>query len=548
MTISPSKEALEKAVDQLRIEKAEIEKKLEESERQLGQSRKLVSKEEELDVTKIARLFFDQVVPPESDASMMMDPVYGSIRLEPKLSRLVRHGVFARLDSIRQLAFVSIESANATHTRMAHSFGVARFCEMAIENFLREDKIFIVGSDKTETFNLEPDEKSDFIFLGKVCGLLHDIGHAPFGHNLDRLVSIQVPETNQAGQRVDKYFSAVYIRDYVADALSAIGIDPRMVIDIFCPSLRAKPKQTAYSKYLPIIKNVIDSDLDVDRIDFLVRDSISTGLGLAYINATALVSGMRPVVVKGGDGKRIYSVAYDERIISHVEHAIYGRHAMYDHCYETDTRLASETMLVNCMRYFLEKSSQKIIELIKYGDEDLLGHVIRYSETHSPAYNLARLLKLGKAYQTVFRQPTNREARGGSCKVVDDFVDARSNDKISDPMTIYDDWRNKIVERILSREDRWKVLVSMTPPDRYEQSGAVNLYVLRKEKGVYNTQRISEFKPRIADIVRDYTRSMPHTRVFANPMLEQRVVDSIKKSVESFFKVEKEKGETTASR
>jgi len=540
VAISASREALQKAVDQLRSEKAQIARKLEESEERLQQSKKLLSKEEEVDVSNIAKLYFDPAVPPESEGSLMMDPVYGSVRIEPRLSRLVRHGVYARLDSVRQLAFVSVESANATHTRLAHSFGVSRFCEMAIENFLREDKIFVIGSDRTERFDLEPHDKQEFAFLGKVCGLLHDIGHAPFGHNLDRLVSIQVPETNVGGQRVDKYFSALYIRDYVADTLRTIGVDPETVISILCPSFGAKPGQTAYSKYLPIIKNVIDSDLDVDRIDFLIRDSISTGLGLAYINATALIDGMRPVLSEQ-DGRRIYSLAYDERVISHIEHAIYGRHAMYDHCYETDTRLACEAMLVYCIRYFLEESSQKIAELIKYGDEDLLGHVIRYSDSRGPARNLARLLKLGTAYETVLRQPTNPKVRGGTCKVVDDFIDARSKDKVSDPMTIFDDWKNKIVEGVLPKEERWKALVSMTPPDRYEQSGVVNLYVLRKKGGVYATERISELKPRIADIVRDYTRSMPHTRVFVNPTLDAGVVSSIRERSYGFFQVEKTK-------
>lgn len=541
MTIRPSREALEKAVDELREEKSEIEQQLTESQRKLREKEGLVSKQEEVDVSNITTMYFDsQVAPENAIETLMVDPVYGSVRIEPRLSRLVGHGLFARLDSVRQLAFVSVQSANATHTRQAHSFGVSRLCEIAIENFLNQDKIFIIDSDKTENFDLSLDAKTELIFLAKVCGLLHDIGHAPFGHNLDRLVSTNAPESRIGGQRADKYFSALYIRDFLKDTLQTIGVDQDTVIRILCPGFPSSPRDAPYTKYLNIVKNVIDSDLDVDRLDYLVRDSMTTGLGLAHLNPMALIHGMRPVVTTQ-DQERIYSVAYDERVISNIEQAIYGRHLMYDHCYETDTRIACETMLINCFRDFLEESSQRITELIKYGDQDLLSHILRFSDQDSPTRKLAHLLKLQRVYQTVFCQATNAEVRGGACPVVDEFLQERSENKVADPMTRFDDWRDKIVEGILSKEERWKTLVTVTPPDRYEQSGVVNLYLLkRKENGVYFTERISEFKPRIAKIVRDYTMSMPKTRVFVHPLLESERVVSIRKRSEKFFEVRKE--------
>jgi len=547
VTIQPSRQALEKAVDELRKEKSEIQQELQESQRKLRENEGLVSRQEAVDVSNIATMYFESTVPPESEVeTLMMDPVYGSVRIEPRLSRLVRHGLFARLGSIRQLAFVSVESANATHTRQAHSFGVSRFCEMAVDNFLRLDRIFVINSDKTENFQLKSNEKTEFIFLAKVCGLLHDVGHAPFGHNLDRLVSTQILESREGGQRADKYFSALYIRDFLKDTLETIGVDPDVVIRILCPGFLSKPKETPYTKYLNIVKNVIDSDLDVDRIDYLVRDSMLTGLVLASLNPTALIHGMRPVV-NDQDGERIYSLAYDERVISHIEHAVYGRHSMYDHCYETDTRIACETMLANCFRDFLEKSSRKITELIKYTDEDLLSHILRYGDDSSPARSLARLLKLQRIYQTVFRQATNAEVRKGACLVVDEFLEERSENRVADPMRRFDDWRDKIVEGILSKEERWKTLVSVTPADRNEQSGVINLYLLKKKNGVYLTQRIGEFKPRIAQIVREYTKSMPQTRVFVHPLLEHRLVDAIRRSSEKFFEVVKKGGNAVRS-
>lgn len=538
MTVAASRDALEKALESLIRENSEVKEKLKECNARLEQYGKGAYHAEEADVRNIAGPYFDPTVPPESEGFLIIDPIYGSIRIEGALTRLVRHGVYARLDSIRQLAFVSIENANATHTRQAHSYGVSRFCEMAVENFLREDKIFVIGSDKIERFDLDADQKQEFVLLAKACGLLHDIGHAPFGHNLDRLVSIKLPETNEGGQRNDKYFSAFYIKNYVSDTLKAMKLDPEVVISILCPSFGAKPREVAYSKYLSIIKNVVDSDLDVDRIDYLIRDSMSTGLGLAYMNVPALINGMRPVVVTE-DSKKIYSLAYDERIISHVEHAIYARHAMYEYCYETDTRLACECMLVYCINYFLNESRLQITDLVKYGDEDLLNHVLRYSDINGPAHNLANMLKLGKAYETLFRQPTNPGERGGTCKVVDDFIDIRGDEKISDPMIMFDDWRNKIVEKILPKPERWKVLVWVTPPDRYEQTRAVNLFILKKTGGVYSTPRITEFKPRIGNIVMDYTTSMPSTRVFANRTLSSDIIKRIRTAAELFFKVEK---------
>jgi len=536
MEVVPSRGTLQKAVDELRDDLRKSKERIEDLQKELEDCREGLLRNEATDLSIIAEPYFERTIPNPSGPNLIIDPVYGSIRIEPKLSRLIKHGTLVRLDYLRQLPFVAVENANATHTRQAHSLGVARFCEMAIQEMLNRDKIFVKNSDKIENFDLEHSDKEEFVFLAKVCGLLHDIGHAPFGHSLDRLVPIKIKEAQKGGQHPDKYFSALYVKEYLSDALQEIGIDPDTVISILCPAFGANPEEKPYTKYLSILKIVVDSDLDVDRMDFLIRDSMSSGLPFAFVNATALIDGMRPVTTEE-EGRKIYTLAYDEGVASHVEHATYGRHAMYDHCYETDTRIACETMLIYCVRDFLHQSSLEMKDLIKYADDELLNHIIKYARRDTTAFNVAVELKMRRVYDTVFSQATDPKLRGGICEVVDDYIKARIEERYDDPIAPIEDWRNKITDGVLSREgEEWKTLVYLTPPDRFEQSGIVNVYILLGKSG-NKVARISDHKPRIGQIVRDYTKSMPRLRVFVSPSLDENKVGLIRNNCERFFRI-----------
>src|ERR1035438_981662 len=105
----------------------------------------------------------------------------------------------------------------------------------------------------------------------KLIALLHDLGHGPFGHALDNYIAFA--NAGRSSPAPDKYFTSIYIKTYLSETLKAFDFDPDNIISILEPSERYRLTGTDL-----LIGELIDSPIDVDRLDYLVRDAHMTGL------------------------------------------------------------------------------------------------------------------------------------------------------------------------------------------------------------------------------------------------------------------------------
>ncbi|MBU1010836.1 MAG: HD domain-containing protein [Bacteroidetes bacterium] len=238
------------------------------------------------------------------------DPVYGFIGIPDELLfDLVEHPDFQRLRRIKQLGLTHLVYPGALHTRFHHSLGAMHLMQQAIAT-LRSKGQYI-----------SPDEAQAV----SVAILLHDIGHGPYSHTLEQSIVAGIPHEK---------LSLLFMQKL--NHLTGGRLE--MALAIF---------QDTYPK--KILHQLVSSQLDMDRIDYLKRDSFFTGVSEGVINAERLIT--------------MLDVVHDELVVEakgiySVEKFIVARRLMYWQVYLHKTVLSAEFMLLNALRRAKELSSR----------------------------------------------------------------------------------------------------------------------------------------------------------------------------------------------
>ncbi len=241
------------------------------------------------------------------------DPVYGFITLDhPLLLDIISHPYYQRLRNIHQMAFAHLVYPGAVHSRLHHSLGAYHLMCNALQEL------------KSKGVDITAEEE-----LGaKVAILLHDVGHGPFSHALEHeLVRGAAHEEISLllMQRLNVEFNG----------------QMSLAIDIFTDSY---PKK--------FLHQLVSGQLDVDRMDYLNRDSFFTGVAEGVIGYDRI---LKMLAVSNGN------LVVEEKAIYSIEKFLLSRRLMYWQVYLHKTVVASEKMLIMIIR--------RARELISLGTE-----------------------------------------------------------------------------------------------------------------------------------------------------------------------------------
>src|SRR5689334_10684027 len=181
----------------------------------------------------------------KSIRKIINDPVYGFITIDdPLIFQVISHCYYQRLRRIHQMAFAHLVYPGAVHTRLHHSLGAYHLMSSA----LRELKI--KGVDIT------PEEEQ----AAQIAILLHDVGHGPFSHSLE-----QVLIRNAHHEQISLLIMHVLNEKFDGRL--------QMAIDIFTNNYKKN-----------FLHQLVSGQLDVDRMDYLTRDSFFTGVSEGVIS------------------------------------------------------------------------------------------------------------------------------------------------------------------------------------------------------------------------------------------------------------------------
>lgn len=251
------------------------------------------------------------------------DPVYGFITIDsPLILDIIAHPWYQRLRRIHQMALASFVYPGAVHTRFHHSLGAYHLMCQAVSELCNK------GIEITE-------EEGEAV---KAAILLHDIGHGPYSHALENLL---IPGANheEIGLQIMHRMN------------NDLGGRLSLAIDIFTNN---------YSKYF--LHSLISGQVDVDRMDYLTRDSFYTGVSEGVIGYDRI---LKMLTVHDGE------LMIEEKAIYSAEKFLIARRQMYWQVYLHRAVLVAEMMLV--------KIIQRVKEIYNPADEQLkTGSTIDY--------------------------------------------------------------------------------------------------------------------------------------------------------------------------
>lgn len=251
---------------------------------------------------------------------VVVDSIHGDIHLNDTELAVIDTGSFQRLRQIKQLGMGHVTYPNATHTRFAHSLGTLGIMERVV---------------KLEGISLDDKDKEDI----RLAALLHDVGHYPYSHLMENIDNITLTEervnTKKEKQKTVASVPSPYpdheevgrlIVTRQKDMLKAIGSKERAerIADIF----------TRTGVNTPHISRLVHSSLDLDRLDYLLRDSHSAGVPYGKIDINYILNNMK-VSPKG-------MVGVTEKALPAAEHVLFARFFMHRTVYYHKTTFGIE--------------------------------------------------------------------------------------------------------------------------------------------------------------------------------------------------------------
>lgn len=300
---------------------------------------------------------------------IIMDPIHGYIHLTKLENKIIQLPLFNRLHDLRQMSMAYLVYPGAVVTRFQHSLGTMHLASKMVYQLLQSTK-------ENEFLELFPKATSASIKFGivqtvRLAALLHDLGHGPFSHvteDISRAVLKEhYPSEFEQAQKLfgvkeptrlpaHEYYSYKLvvnseIKELVKeDELSKtsdgtiIPVDVQDVASIITKEETPRPDFCS-PKALFILRKIISSQLDADRMDYLVRDAYATGVPYGLVDVDRVVTHM----LVRQDRIKNYEVAVHERALGSVEDILDARFKMYKWLYGHHMVVATNELLLQAV-------------------------------------------------------------------------------------------------------------------------------------------------------------------------------------------------------
>lgn len=245
------------------------------------------------------------------------DSIHGNLPLNDFEVEVLDYPQVQRLRRIKQLGFISLIYPGANHSRFEHSIGT-----MYLASKL---------ADQLELNEYDTE-------LVRIAGLLHDAGHGPFSHVSEAV--FDVPHEELTGYVITK--------TSIADKLSE-KFDTKEIVDIINGKGKLGP--------------IISGELDMDRMDYLIRDSHYTGVAYGVIDTERIISNL----------KLERELILDIKGVQAAEAALAARYLMYPSVYQHHTTRIINAMFRRCLRHMIKDDLINPNEMYKYDDSDMIS-------------------------------------------------------------------------------------------------------------------------------------------------------------------------------
>ncbi|MHA1576049.1 MAG: HD domain-containing protein [Candidatus Thorarchaeota archaeon] len=262
----------------------------------------------------------------------IQDPVHGAILLEPWELDLISGWEMLRLRFIKQLGPAHIVYPGATHTRFEHCLGT---------NYLAQKSIRVINySTDLSSGNFAPlsqllDDYHQKIF--RASALLHDVGHPPTSHTIEFALH------NWSGLSHTDLGEFLIMHSGLTDLLEDNDIEPKDIVQVL--------KRRTDDPILKLLSDFVDSPLDIDKTDYLIRDAHFSGVDLGVFPAERVLMTNR--VVCDNDGN--YHRAFMMKALHSLEALILSRSWMFADLYYHHAVRVAEALISKATYFRIEE-------------------------------------------------------------------------------------------------------------------------------------------------------------------------------------------------
>jgi len=301
------------------------------------------------------------------------DPIHGGVELYEGETAVIDHPLFQRLRNIKQLGFAELSFPGATHNRYGHSIGVLALASHAYRSI--ELGLPLSG----------PETGLRFLQCVRLAALLHDVGHLPLSHAIEaslppvETLGLTCVRPAPSGRRAthEDYTLKVLCESSLSPVIGAVHpeVEPRHVAALIDPAV---PDDDGFFvdgglDYRPLLSQLVSSELDMDRVDYLLRDSFFAGVAYGSFDHHWLLAHLCHLVADDG---RVF-LALDRRALYAFDDFLLSRYHMFLMVYFHHRAVIYKEML---RRYLREEGAGEVVptdveDLVRADDHALMGRL-----------------------------------------------------------------------------------------------------------------------------------------------------------------------------
>ena len=275
------------------------------------------------------------------------EPIHGFIALSEKEVNLINTKAFQRLRRIRQLAMAFLVYPGTLHTRFDHSIGVmhiaGRIC------------------DRLKT---TPEEREQV----RLAALLHDIGHGPFSHVSEHLLDKHVPKPEEGAPVLEKIHEKITV--------NIVENDPEIRRILSCEERQFVIEMIQGKPTRDFRRDIVSSDLDADKMDYLLRDSYFAGVKYGTYDIEKIIESCK-IYPKGNESY----LAISSEGIHALEQLLLAKQHMTQQVYHHRVRSISDAMIIRGIQLAIHEDNQELKRLYQYdGTPEFIKNYMEYHD------------------------------------------------------------------------------------------------------------------------------------------------------------------------
>lgn len=329
------------------------------------------------------------------------DPVHGFITLSEWERDIVNHPAFQRLRRIKQLAWTEMVYPGASHSRFEHSLGVMHIASSLFDSLWHRQEELV----RSLGYKNEGGRQRQVV---RLAALLHDIGHSPFSHAAEELFPIDSRKVNAEKKHyTHEQYSAAIIEHELKDVIEQHPQNlknHRITIKELTNLFRNEPTSDSLK-----LRDLVDGQIDADRMDYLLRDSLHCGVSYGSYDLKRLIATLKFVKEQSHDDEdEKYSIGIGGNGLHAAEGLIIARYMMFTQVYFHKTRVIYDYHLVEAMKKILSEyggqfpppiTAENIKEYLEWDDWRVQG--VLASSTEKNALSLKNRLHYRSIYESL---------------------------------------------------------------------------------------------------------------------------------------------------